>query len=160
MVAGGIRRPDGTGTAVRQLRHPDALVEAVRWAITKGAVLQAIGRARGVQRTDPVRITLLAELVLPLPRPSSSPPGGVGRQPSGLSRAASSRRARRWVRHRSRCRPRPQQHGRPSCNGASHATPGRRSGTTKGTRRYPLRPGRPSGKAPGWGPIRLTRTTS
>jgi hypothetical protein len=36
----------------------------VRWSITEGAVLQAIGRARGVRRA--VRVTILAELALPL----------------------------------------------------------------------------------------------
>ena len=65
-VEGGIRRADGTGTAVRQPRHPDPLVEALRWSITEGAVLQAIGRARGVQRADPVHVTLMAGLALPL----------------------------------------------------------------------------------------------
>ncbi len=63
-VAGGIRMADGTGTAVRQPRHPDPLVEGMRWSVTEGAVLQAIGRARGVRR--PVRVDLFAELALPL----------------------------------------------------------------------------------------------
>jgi putative DNA primase/helicase len=61
---GGIRMADGTGAAVRQPHHPDPLVEALRWSITEGAVLQAIGRGRGVRRA--VRVTLLAALALPL----------------------------------------------------------------------------------------------
>jgi hypothetical protein len=67
-VAAGIRFADGTGCAVRQPRHPDELVEAVRWATTEGAVVQAIGRCRGVRREaeTPVFVTLMAELALPL----------------------------------------------------------------------------------------------
>jgi hypothetical protein len=44
------------------------MVEAVRWSITEGAVLQAIGRGRGVRRTAarPLVVTLLGELALPL----------------------------------------------------------------------------------------------
>ena len=49
-VTGGIRRADGSGTALQQPCHPDPLVEALRWSISEGAVLQAIGRARGVRR--------------------------------------------------------------------------------------------------------------
>ncbi|HEX3346870.1 MAG TPA: hypothetical protein VHS58_02065 [Acetobacteraceae bacterium] len=55
---------DGVGRAIRQPRHPDPFVKTVRWSITEGGVLQAIGRPRGVRRA--VRITLLAELALPL----------------------------------------------------------------------------------------------
>src|SRR5688572_7104321 len=60
---------DGTGQRIEaQPRHPDPLVEAVRWRVTEGAVLQAIGRPRGVRRTaeQPVRVVLLAALALPL----------------------------------------------------------------------------------------------
>jgi hypothetical protein len=63
-VVGGIRMADGTGHAVRQPRHPDSQVEALRWSVTEGAVLQAIGRGRGVRRA--VQVTLLAALALPL----------------------------------------------------------------------------------------------
>lgn len=63
---GGIRMSDGTGRLVDQPQHPDPLVEALRWSITEGAVLQAIGRARGVQRPEGVHVTLLAQLALPL----------------------------------------------------------------------------------------------
>lgn len=67
-VTAGIRLADGTGRAVRQPRHPDELVEAVRWNTTEGAVIQAIGRCRGVRRTaeTPVAVTLMAELALPV----------------------------------------------------------------------------------------------
>lgn len=62
----GIRRADGKGVRIEQDRHPDPLVEAVRWSITEGAILQAIGRGRGVRRTAPLVVTLLARVALPL----------------------------------------------------------------------------------------------
>ena len=67
-VAAGIRMADGTGRGVRQPQHPDPMVEAVRWSISEGAVLQALGRGRGVQRTarNPLVVTVMAELALPL----------------------------------------------------------------------------------------------
>lgn len=67
-IEAGIRLRDGTGRTVPQPCHPDPLVEAVRWSITEGSVLQAIGRGRGVRRTEeqPVHVTFLGELALPL----------------------------------------------------------------------------------------------
>jgi putative DNA primase/helicase len=62
----GVRMADGAGVAIEQPHHPDPLVEALRWSITEGSVLQAIGRARGVRRTDPVAVTILGNLALPL----------------------------------------------------------------------------------------------
>ena len=64
-----MRMADSTGRAIeKQPRHPDPLVEAVRWSTTEGAVLQAGGRARGVRRgpEQPVRMVVLAALALPL----------------------------------------------------------------------------------------------
>jgi hypothetical protein len=67
-VPGGIRMADGTGRPVQQPRHPDPLVEAVRWSVTDGSVLQGVGRPRGVRRAadNPVRVLLLCPLALPL----------------------------------------------------------------------------------------------
>jgi putative DNA primase/helicase len=65
-VPAGVRRTDGTGAAIQQPHHPDPLVEGLRWSIAEGAVLQAIGRARGVRRAEPVTITLLGNMALPL----------------------------------------------------------------------------------------------
>ena len=64
----GLRMADGTGQRVETSRHPDPLVEAARWTIAEGAVIQAIGRARGVRRTEnnPVRVVLLGNMPLPL----------------------------------------------------------------------------------------------
>ncbi|MGG5890965.1 hypothetical protein ACLF3G_28180 [Falsiroseomonas sp. HC035] len=69
VTTSALRMADGTGRAVtRQPRHPDPLVEAVRRSVSEGAVLQAIGRSRGVRRTAtrPVRVVVLAALALPL----------------------------------------------------------------------------------------------
>ncbi len=66
---GGLRLVDGTGWPVeRQPYHPDPLVEALRWEISEGAVMQAIGRGRGVRRepSRPLRVVVLAALALPL----------------------------------------------------------------------------------------------
>ena len=48
--------------------HPDELAEAVRWAICEGSVMQAIGRARAVNRTagNPVEIVILTNRLLPI----------------------------------------------------------------------------------------------
>jgi len=49
-------------------RHPDAICEAIRWQINEGELVQIIGRARGVNRTqaDPVDIWVLTDAALPL----------------------------------------------------------------------------------------------
>ena len=51
----GIRLKDGTGYAVEADVHPDPTAEAVRWQICEGELVQAIGRARGVNRTRQLR---------------------------------------------------------------------------------------------------------
>jgi hypothetical protein len=52
---------DGAATADRVARRttwnpdePGPLVEALRWSITEGGVLQAVGRPRGVRRGESV----------------------------------------------------------------------------------------------------------
>jgi len=64
----GLRMADGTGQRVETSRHPDPLVEAARWTIAEGAVIQAIGRARGVRRTEAnrVRVVVLGNMPLPM----------------------------------------------------------------------------------------------
>lgn len=54
---------------VQDNRHPDPVGEIVRWLICEGEVMQAIGRARAVNRRsdNPVQIDILADLNLPLP---------------------------------------------------------------------------------------------
>lgn len=64
----GLRMMDGTGYAVDGSRHPDPVAEAVRWQVAEAGVLQAVGRARGVNRTaeNPVIIEIWNDLALPL----------------------------------------------------------------------------------------------
>jgi hypothetical protein len=64
--AAGIRLRSGGGLAVRQPTHPDPLVDAIRISVSEGAVMQAVGRLRSVQRREPTAITILAELALPI----------------------------------------------------------------------------------------------
>jgi hypothetical protein len=67
-VKRGIRRSDGTGIETKGDRHPDDFVEAVRWQINEGELVQAIGRARGINRTakTPLDIDLLFDSCLPI----------------------------------------------------------------------------------------------
>lgn len=63
-----LRMADGTGRAIEGDRHPDPIAEAVRWQIAEAEVMQAIGRARAVNRTaaDPVEIEIWNGLALPV----------------------------------------------------------------------------------------------
>lgn len=49
--------------------HPDPLVEAIRWQITEAELVQAVGRARAIRRTenDPVLVVLLTSVPIPIP---------------------------------------------------------------------------------------------
>jgi putative DNA primase/helicase len=44
-------------------RHPHPIAEAIRWQIREGEVVQAIGRARGVNRTaaNPVDVLVMTD---------------------------------------------------------------------------------------------------
>ena len=54
--------------SLQQVRHPDPICEAIRWHICEGELVQIIGRARGVNRTeaDPVDVWVLTDAPLPL----------------------------------------------------------------------------------------------
>jgi putative DNA primase/helicase len=67
-VARGIRMRDGTGRAVLCDKHPDQTVEAIRQQVCEAEIVQAVGRARGVNRTAvaPVQIDILGDVVLPV----------------------------------------------------------------------------------------------
>jgi hypothetical protein len=67
-VTRGIRMADGRSVAVETDRHPDELTEAVRWQVCEGKLVQALGRARAVNRTDatPLDIAIVNDVVLPI----------------------------------------------------------------------------------------------
>jgi hypothetical protein len=48
-------------------RHPHPIAEAIRWQIREGEVIQAIGMARGANRTaaNPVEVLVMTDVVLP-----------------------------------------------------------------------------------------------
>jgi hypothetical protein len=64
----GIRLADGSGIATKGDLHPDPMVEAVRWLVHEGELMQAIGRARAINRTaeKPLDIDLLFDTCLPI----------------------------------------------------------------------------------------------
>jgi hypothetical protein len=68
-VARAIRMADGSGIAVEGCdQHPDPLGEHVRFQICEGEMLQALGRARAINRTaeSPLQIGIVADVVLPI----------------------------------------------------------------------------------------------
>jgi putative DNA primase/helicase len=67
-VTRGIRLADGTGVAVEADQHPDPMAEAVRYQICEAELMQALGRARGINRgtETPLQIDILADVVLPI----------------------------------------------------------------------------------------------
>jgi putative DNA primase/helicase len=68
-VPAGVRiRGAELGPTIYVDQHPDPYAEAVRWQICEGALVQAIGRGRGVNRTeaDPLQIDVITDVVLPV----------------------------------------------------------------------------------------------
>jgi putative DNA primase/helicase len=68
-VTRGIRLADGSGIGVENCdEHPDPVAEAVRRQICEAELMQALGRARGVNRTagTPLNVDILADVVLPV----------------------------------------------------------------------------------------------
>jgi len=67
-VQRGIRLRDGSGVAVQGDQHPDDFCEAIRWQICEAELVQAIGRARAIWRTDktPLDIDLVFDTVVPI----------------------------------------------------------------------------------------------
>lgn len=67
-VSGRIAMADGTTSTLIMDRHWHPVVEAIRWAICEGEIIQTIGRAQGVNRTagDPCEIIIAADVVLPI----------------------------------------------------------------------------------------------
>jgi hypothetical protein len=67
MAPAGISLRDGSGRGVEVPRHPDQLVEAMRWAATEGRMVQLADRARGVRRGPeaPLDVWILSPMPLP-----------------------------------------------------------------------------------------------
>ena len=67
MAQGGVALREGAGMGVEMPRHADELVEAMRWALTEGRMVQAIDRARAVRRGPgrPLDLVVLAPVPLP-----------------------------------------------------------------------------------------------
>jgi putative DNA primase/helicase len=67
-VERGIRLSDGRGVETKGDQHPDPFVEAVRWQVHESEQVQAIGRARGINRTasTPLDVDLLFDSCLPI----------------------------------------------------------------------------------------------
>ena len=64
----GVEGQGDNGVATKGDLHPDPFVEAVRWQIHEGELMQALGRARGINRTDetPLDIDLLFDTCIPV----------------------------------------------------------------------------------------------
>ena len=64
----GVEGQGDIGVPTKGDMHPDPFVEAVRWQIHEGELMQALGRARGINRTDetPLDIDLLFDTCIPV----------------------------------------------------------------------------------------------
>ncbi len=68
-VSRSIRLRDGSGHVVDRCDwHPDAFGDDVRWLICEAELIQAFGRARGINRTvdEPLDIDIVTNVVLPV----------------------------------------------------------------------------------------------
>lgn len=57
---------DGSVVATSMERHDDPDVEALRWLLTEGGLIQAIGRLRPHRRNEPCWLHILADVPLPI----------------------------------------------------------------------------------------------
>ena len=64
---GGIQLADGSVIAVSVDCHPEPIPEALRWRITVGELLQAVGRLRPHRRSEPCWLDLVCNVPLPIP---------------------------------------------------------------------------------------------
>jgi hypothetical protein len=79
---GGILLADGSVIATTVDRHPEPIAEALRWRITVGELLQAVGRLRPHRRAEPCWLDVLCDVPVPIPvhelaRWGEATPGGV-----------------------------------------------------------------------------------
>jgi putative DNA primase/helicase len=80
----------GTTQATEADRHPDPVCEAIRWQVCEGELVQIVGRARGVNRSeaDPVDVILMTDVVLPLPLAGTLRAADLTPSPADLMLAA------------------------------------------------------------------------
>lgn len=64
----GLQMRDGSRRAVSVIEHEDPTAEVIRTAVCDDEVIQAIGRGRGVNRTEtnPLEVQVLADVALPM----------------------------------------------------------------------------------------------
>jgi hypothetical protein len=63
---GGIQLADGSVVATTIDRHPEPIAEALRWRITVGELLQAVGRLRPHRRSEPCWLDIVCDVSLPV----------------------------------------------------------------------------------------------
>src|SRR4051812_46714057 len=80
---------DGPASFAQADRHPHPVAEAIRWQIAEGDLIQIIGRARGVNRTetDPVEIIVMTDIPLPVPVSQTIHAAGLDPSPADLMMA-------------------------------------------------------------------------
>ena len=85
-----VRHADGKTLVIEADRHPDPICEAIRWQICEGELVQIIGRARGVNRTEanPVDVLVLTDVPLPLPITTTLQAADLAPSPADLMLAA------------------------------------------------------------------------
>jgi putative DNA primase/helicase len=81
---------DGTVRTAETDRHPNPIAEAIRWQIVEGELVQIIGRARGVNRTEanPVDVLVMTNAPLPVPVDHCIGAGELDPSPGDLMMAA------------------------------------------------------------------------
>lgn len=67
-VPGAIRLRDGSTHQIEHYRHPDRVVEALRWQVCEGQLIQAIGRLRPLRRKvdEPFFLDIISDVPLPI----------------------------------------------------------------------------------------------
>lgn len=67
-VPGAIRLRNGSTHQIERYRHPDPVVEALRWQVCEGQLIQAIGRLRPLRRKsdEPFFLDIVSDVNLPI----------------------------------------------------------------------------------------------
>lgn len=67
LVDGGITLADGDVVATKKVpRHPDPIVEEMRWQVTEREQIQAVGRLRPLRRSEKCWVDILSDIPLPV----------------------------------------------------------------------------------------------